>query len=130
MTKISIPKDIHEALTPEQRKQRFRAMILGLALLFILMGAGNYCYGYAKGSYYSGLHAKVAKSELVKKAAGKIPFVDNVIRIDLQSEYYQRLQTRIDFYQVVQIGGVCFTYLSLVCFALWLFLSDIPKGHT
>ncbi|MCB0337904.1 MAG: hypothetical protein KDD62_16415 [Bdellovibrionales bacterium] len=107
--------------------RRNRAYVLGVCLLFLVLGVGNYSYGYLKGKYYDDLNADQIDEGFSRQAVGKLPFMNSSMHMDKEQEYYERLKARMDFYAIVRTGGVVFTGISLAFFSVWLAMGRIKS---
>lgn len=117
------------------KHDRTLVTLSAIAILFILLGAGNVIFGRSKHAHYANLlstaTSELATSELQSKAG----LSQTALNVDQQTVFVNRLKARVSFYSFVVLGGQCFLAVAGVCLLAILVrikfneLSDIQTGE-
>jgi hypothetical protein len=100
------------------KQQRILRTLLGLALMFIILGFANLFYGNHKYNVYAELLSK-ASSELTSTKTGRPgSLLPPSVNIDKQNQHINKLKARRNFYRLVTLGGKCFLALAGVLLLL------------
>ena len=87
------------------KKQRKLLTQLGIAIVLIIIGSGNLFFGQHKYQEYRSLLSK-AQAELASPQQQiSLPILGPALNMDKQVQHISRLNSRIDFYNLVRIGG-------------------------
>lgn len=101
-----------------RRSRRFLLTLLGFGCLFFFLGVGNVLVGMYKSHEYSS-SLQQARYEILHVEKPVIPLVDGGINIDSQTKHISRLESRLDYYNLVTLGGKVFLAISgallLIC---------------
>jgi hypothetical protein len=104
-----------------RRSRRLLYTVLGFSCLFFMLGVGNVLVGLYKSHEYSASLQK-ARYEIMHIEKPVIPLVDGGINIDSQTKHISRLESRLDYYNLVTLGGKVFLAVSgallLICLLL------------
>ena len=95
---------------PAARRKRIRSQIL-IAVALLLLGIGNLVYGNYKYHEYRKLWRQATvQTGLPRHILMLAPSAD----IGQEAQQIAKLKSRLDFYEVVALGGQCFLVLSLI----------------
>lgn len=100
------------------RQKRKLNSLLGIAIIFIILGLGNILFGQSRVAIYSGFLYN-AEQRALESNPPENPAPER-LQDDNQNRHIQRLKARLDFYKVVVIGGKSF--LAFAGFMLLTYL--------
>jgi hypothetical protein len=83
---------------------RFQKNLLGIALAFVILGAGNMIFAQVKMNEYREILTAEHRPQLPRRLA-QIPILDRTINLDKDQEHIAKIHARIDFYLFVRTGG-------------------------
>lgn len=125
-------------LTTQRRRtkaqRRTTSTRLGAAIVFIALGLGNMYYGQQRYSEYNTLLSKPNTELTSPEKKMRPPLLAPTANVDKHSQWIEKVKSRIDFYQLVAGGGVCFLALGGV-FLVLAYLSgrrakdESPSGQ-
>ena len=98
-----------------------------VAFAFAALGFGNLIFGQHKHREYTHQLLKAEAELTTPERKPIVPLVSPVLNFDRQSRHISRLKARLEFYQVVTIGGKAFLLLA-VFLALMGFLGIKQEG--
>jgi hypothetical protein len=114
------------SITQSVKNRRMRSL-LGVALICILLGAGNILFGQLKANQYSTLLSE-ARAELARpESTLSLPLLGPTMNIDKQTQHITRLEIRVDFYNFVVLGGQCLVALGFISLAACLLM--VARGE-
>ena len=105
--------------------------VLGIALILIILGTGNLLIGHNRSKTYKNLLQKIQsehETSLLRDEVSGEPIIGSSKQEDDRYLIHRnRLQARLEFYRLVELGGKCFLALSGLCMLAYLVFSREPE---
>ncbi len=106
-----------------QHPNRIKKLYLGLAILLLTLGIGNLAFGKHKKAEYIQILSE-AKAGVTIPELGETPFskptYDRYVDLDRQQKHLERVQSRVNFYEFVMLGGKALLGLAGIFLLAWL----------
>ena len=89
----------------------------------LCLGSANILYGRSKiDEYISVLSNSASTIPSLEDTQSPMPVLGRYIQVDQQVDQLNRVKSRIDFYELIIVGGKAFLAISGICFLAFLFL--------
>ena len=88
-------------------KNRTARTLLGLGLALVFLGAGNLIVGAVNQAEYLQLLSAAQAELTTPEKPLDVPLAAQAPGINAQLQHIQRIKARLEFYEVVRLGGKC-----------------------
>ena len=129
MALLSQNPDITPPPQPVQHPRRLLMTIIGATLLFFVLGVGNVLIGMLKSNEYNAL-VKKAHYEMAHDDRPVIPLVDGSLDVNSHSLHIKRLEYRLAYYNLVELGGKVFLALAGILVLCCLLIKNAETDKT